>query len=113
MVQECRGCDKPIMYPKRVCPHCLGDDLSWRASTGKGEIYSVTVQVAGSPTGFSDRLPYVLAIIRLDEGVQLMGNIVGPNAENSRCGDRVTVDFEEVEGGAKLPVFRLDCGTAL
>ncbi|MFK0692935.1 Zn-ribbon domain-containing OB-fold protein [Mesorhizobium sp. IMUNJ 23033] len=38
VVQECRGCDKPIMYPKRVCPHCLGDDLSWRASTGKGEI---------------------------------------------------------------------------
>lgn len=107
VVQECRTCDRPIMYPKRVCPHCLGDDLGWRPSAGRGEIYAVTTQIAGPPSGFADRLPYVIAIVRLDEGVQLMSNIVGPGAETARCGDRVTVDFEEAEGTV-LPVFRLD-----
>ncbi|MEI5681751.1 hypothetical protein G6N74_23465 [Mesorhizobium sp. CGMCC 1.15528] len=107
VVQECRSCDRPIMYPKRVCPHCLGDDLGWRASPGKGEIYAVTAQLAGPPTGFADRLPYVVAIIRLDEGVQLMSNIVGDGALEARIGDRVSVGFEDA-GGTVLPVFRLD-----
>lgn len=107
VVQECHDCDKPIMYPKRVCPYCLGERLSWRASTGKGEIYAVTVQLAGPPTGFADRLPYVLAVIRLDEGVQLMSNIVGDGAIEARIGDRVSVDFEAA-GDMALPVFRLE-----
>lgn len=108
VIQECRSCDKPIMYPRRYCPHCLGEDLGWRTSEGRGEIYSVTVQTAGPPSGFEGRLPYVIAIIRLDEGVQLMSNIVGDGAENAKCGDRVAVDFEDVEGSdVVLPVFRL------
>ena len=107
VVQECRACGKAIMYPKRVCPHCLSDDLGWRASPGKGEIYAVTAQLAGPPTGFAERLPYVVAIVRLDEGVQLMSNIVGDGAIDARIGDRVTVDFEEADGMV-LPVFRLD-----
>jgi uncharacterized protein len=107
VVQECRACGKAIMYPKRVCPHCLSDDLGWRASPGQGEIYAVTTQLAGPPTGFDDRLPFVLAIIRLDEGVQLMSNIVGDRAIAAKIGDRVTVSFEEA-GDVTLPVFELD-----
>jgi uncharacterized protein len=107
VVQECHACDKAIMYPKRVCPHCLGDDLGWRASPGRGEIYAVTKQLAGPPSGFEDRLPYALAIIQLDEGVQLMSNIVGDGASEAKIGDRVVVGFED-SGDAVLPVFRLD-----
>lgn len=106
VVQECRDCDKAIMYPKRVCPHCLGENLGWRESPGNGEIYAVTAQLAGPPTGFADRLPYVIAVIRLDEGVQLMSNIVGEGAAGARIGDRVAVAFE-VAGDTTLPVFRL------
>ena len=107
VVQVCRTCDKAIMYPKRVCPHCLGDDLSWRSSPGRGEIYAVTTQLAGPPSGFEDRLPFVLAIIRLDEGVQLMSNIVGDRATEAKIGDRVAVSFEDT-GDMVLPVFQLN-----
>jgi uncharacterized OB-fold protein len=107
VVQECRTCDRAIMYPKRVCPHCLGDKLGWRASPGRGEIYAVTTQLLGPPSGFEDRLPYVLAIIRLDEGVQLMSNVVGDSATDAKIGDRVKVGFEDL-GDVVLPVFELD-----
>ena len=107
VIQECHACNKVIMYPKRVCPHCLSDDLGWRASSGQGEIYAVTVQLAGAPSGFEDRLPFVLAVVRLDEGVQLMSNVVGEGASKAKIGDRVRVDFDVV-GDATLPVFRLD-----
>jgi len=108
VIQACTDCDAPIMYPRRYCPKCLGENLEYRASPGTGEIYSLTVQVAGPPTGFGDKLPYVIAVIRLDEGVQLMSNIVGDDREAARIGDRVAVDFEIADDGQTiLPVFRL------
>jgi uncharacterized protein len=107
VLQECRACGKAIMYPKRVCPHCLSDDLGWRTSPGRGEIYAVTTQLAGPPTGFDDRLPYVMAIIRLDENVQVMSNIVGDRATEAKIGDRVRVSFEDA-GDVVLPVFQFD-----
>lgn len=112
VIQECTDCSKLNMYPKRFCPHCLSENLKWRASPGKGEIYAVTAQLAGPPTGFADRLPYVVAIIRLDEGVQMMSNIVGDGAIDAKIGDRVTVEFENA-GEAVLPVFRLDLEQAV
>lgn len=109
VLQCCNACNRFIMYPKRFCPFCLGDDLGWRDSKGAGEIYSVTVQRTAAPTGFSDRVPYVLIIVRLDEGVQLMSQLIGPGADAGRCGDRVSVDFEDISGSdVTLPVFRLD-----
>ena len=93
MIQHCTDCDKPIMYPRRFCPHCLNDNLTFRPSEGRGEIYTMTVQVAGPPSGFGDKLPYVVAVIKLDEGVQLMSNIVGDDRESAQIGDRVRVDF--------------------
>ena len=99
------------MYPKRVCPACLGEDLGWREASGRGEVYTVTVQMAGPPSGFEDRLPYVLAVIRLEEGVQMMSNLVGPGSMEARCGDPVVADFETA-GEVTLPVFRLAAAKA-
>lgn len=111
VIQYCKDCDKPIMYPRRFCPHCLSDSLEFRPSAGKGVIYTMTVQVAGPPSGFGDKLPYVMAVIQLDEGVQLMSNVVGGDRESAKIGDRVSVDFETVEDGETvLPVFRLAKG---
>jgi hypothetical protein len=112
VIQECRDCGQLIMYPKRFCPHCFGENLGWRDASGKGEIYAVTAQLLGAPTGFADRLPYVIAIIRLDEGVQMMSNIVGARAEDATIGDRVTVDFEP-NGEVLMPVFRIESAGAL
>lgn len=108
LIQMCNDCDARIMYPKRFCPSCLSDDLGWVQSAGRGKVYTCTVQERGAPSGFRESTPYVLAVIALDEGVQLMSNIVGPGADGVACGDAVEVDFEDLEDGATvLPVFRL------
>ena len=111
VVQACNACQRTIMYPKRFCPGCFSADLGWREATGRGVVYTYTVQERGAPSGFADRVPLVIAVIALDEGVQMMSNIVGANALEVACGDRVEVDFEEVAGtGVVLPVFRLSGG---
>jgi hypothetical protein len=57
-------------------------------------------------------VPYVVAVIRLDEGVQLMSNIVGDGAVSVQCGDRVVVDFAPIpDSDVVLPVFRLEAGS--
>lgn len=107
--QVCGECQSATMYPKRLCPSCLADAMTWRDASGRGEVYTFTEQVAGPPSGFEDLVPYVVAVIRLDEGVQLMSNIVGPEAGTVRCGDRVSVTFHTVPGtDTVLPVFTLD-----
>lgn len=108
IIQCCADCDKFIMYPKRFCPFCLGENLDWKPASGRGEVYSVTVQRAAAPSGFEADLPYTLAIIRLAEGVQMMSRLVGDRAEQAQCGDAVTVDFQDVpDTDVTLPVFRL------
>lgn len=107
--QVCRSCSHAAMYPRRVCPHCLGEDLGWEESSGRGRVYTYTEQVAGPPSGFEDLVPYVIAIVRLDEGIQIMSNIVGPGAAAIRCGDPVSVAFHCVPGSdTVLPVFTAD-----
>jgi uncharacterized OB-fold protein len=108
VAQVCLDCLKLIMYPKRYCPVCLGENLGWQTCNGQGEIYTLTIQQAGPPSGFESLVPYVLVIIKLDEGVQLMSNLVGEGAETAQCGDRVKVDFLDLEAaGVTLPIFRL------
>ncbi len=106
LYQYCTVCESATMYPKRVCPSCLGENLTWRESSGEGAVYTYTEQVAGPPSGFEDLMPYVIAVVRLDEGVQLMTNIVGPDAGQVQCGDRVRVEFLAVDAtDTVLPVF--------
>lgn len=108
VIQRCRSCGELIMYPKRCCPACLGEDFEWLPASGRGALYTYTVQRAGPPSGFRGMLPYVVAVVRLDEGVQMMSNIVGGEPAELACDSPVVVDFEQVdETGFLLPVFRL------
>lgn len=95
VVQQCQGCSKPIMYPKYVCPFCGSSDLGWTPSSGEGVLHSFSVQRIGAPTGFEADLPYALAVIKLDEGVQLLGRL-RPGADGTwdsyRCDQRVAFD---------------------
>jgi len=76
LVQVCNACQQPTMYPKFRCPSCFSADLGWKPSAGTGTLYSFTVQYLGAPSTFADQLPYALAVVRLAEGVQLLGRLV-------------------------------------
>jgi len=108
VIQTCADCHTHVMYPRQFCPKCLGEHMHFIPARGTGEIYTLTTQMLAAPSGFEAMLPYVIAIIRLDEGVQMMSNIVGNRALSACIGDRVMVDFLDIEGSdITLPVFRL------
>jgi len=104
--QHCNSCNKNIFYPRIACPSCFSDDLKWVEASGKGKVYTYTVVESNAPSAFVDDMPYVVAIIKLDEGIQLLSNIVGCDPHHVACEMRVEVVFERINDEFVLPKFR-------
>ncbi len=108
-MQFCRRCKEWIWYPKAICPKCgKNDQMVWERLSGKGSIYSYTVirQVIDNSESFSKDIPFVIALIELDEGPRIYSNIVGVSYESISIGDRVEVVFEDVTNEITLPKFK-------
>jgi uncharacterized OB-fold protein len=73
--------------------------------SGRGKVYSfVTFHRVYHP-GFEGDVPYVVALIELEEGPRLLSNVIGVAPEDVRCEMPVEVVFEDV-GEATIPKFR-------
>jgi hypothetical protein len=108
-IPYCRHCQRHFFYPRSFCPHCFGTELEWRKASGRGRLYTYGIQYRPAHPGFMNELPYVTAIVELEEGVRLMTNLVGvePDPEKIRCDAPVEVVFEDVTDEITLPKFRL------
>ena len=106
LFQQCCDCDEVIFFPKALCPNCMSRELTWKESSGIGEIFTFTVTHAFAPHEFSADMPYVLAIVRMAEGFKLMTNIVECDFETLRCDMPVEVVFDPVTPDITLPKFR-------
>jgi len=105
LVQTCRACGSVQYYPRGVCATCWSPDVAWTPSSGRGRVYTFTVTHRTQARGFRDDLPYVLAWIELEEGVQVMSNIVGVDPVKVAIGMQVKVTFEDVKDGLSIPKF--------
>lgn len=101
---RCEACGKFHFYPRPVCPHCASARIAWAQASGRGEVYShSTVHRAPSPA-FKDDVPYVIAIVKTDEGPHLLSRIVGIVPEKVNIGMRIRVKMH-IKGESALPVF--------
>jgi len=99
VTRVCTACGKPHWYPRALCPFCLGE-TEWRALSGRGTIYSVSVTRRAGP------IPYAIAYVALEEGVTMLTNIVDCDLDSLKIGQPVAVTFKPAEGGAMVPMFR-------
>jgi uncharacterized OB-fold protein len=79
--------------------------VKWVDVSGKGKVYSLTVVHRGPTAEFRSIVPYVLALIELEEGPRMMAHIVGEGAAQAAIGEKVQVVFESA-GDFKIPQFR-------
>lgn len=101
----CGSCGRPHWYPRSLCPHCRSDDLEWRDARGTGSIYALSVQHRPGWPGLAGCVPYAVALVELDEGVRMLSNIVGAEPTGLTIGQDVTIAWEDLSDGRKLPVF--------
>lgn len=108
VIQQCGCCKTRQFYPREFCTACLSENIEWIECGGHGTIYTYTVNRRPSNTALSDKVPYVVAMIDLDEGVRMMANILESPPEAIRIGARVRICFEQVSPQIALPQFRLE-----
>lgn len=107
-VQRCAACGRTQFPPRVLCSHCHADDLGWIVAAGRGRIHSCTVVHRAPGPAFLADMPYVLALIDLDEGVRMMMNVIGCAPAAVAIGMAVEVVFEpRGEAGLRLPQARL------
>jgi hypothetical protein len=107
MLPRCNVCGQFWFPPSQRCRHCLAADFAWQESAGRGRIYSFVVYHRVYHPAFENDVPYVVAIVELDENVRLLTNIVGTPPEDVRCDARVRVVFADTDDGAVLPKFEI------
>jgi hypothetical protein len=105
LVQRCTECDHRQLYPRPVCVTCGSFALEWLEASGRGTVHTYTVIHQNRVPGWADELPYVVAMIDLEEGARMMSNVVECASSDVRVGMPVEVTFVADET-MTLPKFR-------
>ena len=113
LVQRCSACSKYQYPPDVVCTFCQAIGVEAAAVSGRGVLYSYSVVDRAFNQGFVDSLPYVLALVELEEqpGLRMIANIVEAGATPLEVGMPLEVTFED-RGEVVMPQFRPAAGTA-
>lgn len=107
VLQYCSRCDRYQYYPRPFCTRCLNADLEWRQVSGRGHVYSFTVVRRAATAAFADKVPYVHAIVELDEGPRMTTNIVRCAPHEVSIGLPVRAVFHDAFVGVALVFFEL------
>ena len=101
--QKCSDCGK-VRWPYSIaCPECHSFNYEIIFSSGKGIIYSYVVYNVPFDKEFKDKVPYVVGIIELEEGVRILSNIVESSFEKIECGKKVKLIWDDY-----IPKFKLE-----
>jgi uncharacterized protein len=97
LIAKCESCGRVHHYPRPFCPHCWSEDVHPVQASGTGTLYTFSTVYVNDLAPFKERLPYVAAIVELDEGPRLMTTIEGVGPDALRVGMRVTATFRPVD----------------
>ena len=108
LIQRCQDCGVYVHWPKPICTKCLSANLAPSEVSGRGVLYSYGVAMQAFHPGFADKLPYIIAVVELEEqkDLKLVTNIIECPEEEVSVGMPVEVVYREVEEGLTLPLFK-------
>jgi len=107
MLQYDRKAGRYQFYPRVAGIGSGSRDLEWREASGKGQIFTYTVaRRAREP--FRGHEPFLIAMVTLDEGVNIMANIVNCPLEAMKIGMRVKLTWAPLSDGTRLFMFEPD-----
>jgi uncharacterized OB-fold protein len=106
LLQRCSACQAYRHPPSPICPRCLSAKHEWVPATGRGTVYTYVVVRETRAKGWDTMVPYVLAVVSLDEGPRMLTNLTNVEPEAVRIEMPVQVTFAELDGTTKLPLFQ-------
>ena len=107
LIARCQQCGTWLHPPRPACRACHGTGVTPEPASGSGTVVTYTVNHQAWVPDLD--VPYVLAIVELDEqpGLRLTTRIVGVEPTAVTIGMRVRVRFEQIED-VWLPLFEPD-----
>lgn len=105
LVQRCMNCGTAQHYPRAMCRECAGE-TQWELCSGHGTVYTFSIVRQNRTPPFDALVPYVVAMIDLEEGARMMGNVTDCDPDAVRIGMPVEVWFETLGAGRALPQWR-------
>lgn len=106
MMQRCAACGRVVWYPRELCPFCLSGELVWERLSGRGRLHSFTVIHQPANPAFQADVPYVYAMVELDEGPRMIANLVECPPDEARIDLPVTAVYDDVTADVTLVKFR-------
>jgi uncharacterized OB-fold protein len=106
LIQKCTDCGDFQLYPRDRCLACRGP-VTFVEASGRGTIYSFTVIRQNYARPFRDWIPYVVALVELEEGPRLMTNVIDCDPDAVQVGAAVEATFEVVSEDAGIALFTL------
>jgi uncharacterized OB-fold protein len=103
LLPRCGSCEKVFFFPRKWCPSCWSDQVSFVPSPGTGEIFALSELHTAFQGVSPDELPVAVVLVELDEGVRLPGRLAKKSMP-ARIGDRVRLQFAD-EPALTLPEF--------
>lgn len=96
LLPRCDRCDFLVWPPRPYCPNCSSLEVSWEPASGRGVVYSYTVNRRGRGYNrmYRDDSPYVIAYVELAEGPRVLSNVVGCQPGDVHIGMPVAAVFE-------------------
>ena len=103
---KCGDCGNLSFPPQADCPRCMRSNPTWVELDGDAELLTFTL-VQITPTSFVDHDPYVVAIGRLKEGMNVLAWLEEADTTRLKPGARMRVEARKDERGSPYYVFVL------
>ena len=105
LIQQCPKCGHRQWYPRAVCTQCASDP-EWLEASGRGTIHTYTVVRQQGIPAFKAELPYVVAMVELEEGPLIFGSLPGIDPDAVSIGLPVEVYFMAAADDTGIPYWR-------
>ena len=108
MIQKCKDTGICFLYSRGHSKVSADSEYEWIEASGKGSVYSFTIShIPGGSKYYSDKTPYVIGSILLEEGVRITSNIIANNFNDIQIGSKVLVEYVKLEESIIFPCFKL------
>lgn len=107
LLQYCQQTSQYQFYPRPTSMFTGRRQLEWREASGKGEVFAHTVAHVARPP-FAGHTPYLIATVTLDEGVNVIGDLINCPLDKVAIGMRVRAAWAPLPDGTNLLIFEPD-----
>ncbi len=105
VLQVCSDCNRTATPGRLHCEHCRSSSLVWRKAAGTGRLIGITTYYRQYDHEYERKVPYNIALVRLDSGALMLGMIDG-TGDQSQVGCRVQLDLLASAKGMPLKFVR-------